>query len=289
MRNLTDTDRGLLKEGIYFPYKKPLLPFASPTDGMDCRRNLVDSTVNCFTAGDVRVNEQVGLISIHTLWMREHNRIAKKFAKINPHWDGEKIYQEARKIVGAIMQHITYNHWLPLIIGQEGMQIMGNISKYDANVNPTIKNEFATAALRFGHTLINPILHRYDHNLKPIMQGHLPLHKAFFAPWRIVYEGGVDPLLRGLFLSPAKLKLPSQTINSELTEKLFETAHAVALDLGALLIYISLYFQRKFIVLHRIEHFFLTDPSLKLRNHTDMSAWRGSNFLNCMGLYWLKI
>jgi peroxidase len=166
--------------------------------------------------------------------MREHNRIAKKFSKINPHWDGEKIYQESRKIVGAIMQHITYEQWLPLIIGIEGMNALRKESGYDVTLDPTIRNEFATAAFRFGHTLINPILHRFDHNLKPIMQGHLPLHKAFFAPWRIVYEGGVDPLLRGLFISPAKLKLSDQTINSELTEKLFLTAHAVALDLAAI-------------------------------------------------------
>jgi peroxidase len=40
LRNLTESDRGLLREGIYFPNNKPLLPFAAPTDGMDCRRNL---------------------------------------------------------------------------------------------------------------------------------------------------------------------------------------------------------------------------------------------------------
>lgn len=47
-------------------------------------------------------------------------------------------------------------------------------------------------------------------------------------------EGGVDPLLRGLFTAPAKLKTPRQNLNSELTEHLFEFAHAVALDLAAI-------------------------------------------------------
>lgn len=29
-----------------------MLPFASPTDGIDCRRNIEESNVNCFTAGN---------------------------------------------------------------------------------------------------------------------------------------------------------------------------------------------------------------------------------------------
>lgn len=114
------------------------------------------------------------------------------------------------------------------------MKLMGEYEGYKSNVNPSITNEFATAALRFGHSLINPILHRLDWNFSTIEQGHLPLHKAFFAPWRVVYEGGVDPLLRGLFTVPAKLKKPEQNLNSDLTERLFTTAHAVSLDLAAI-------------------------------------------------------
>ncbi|XP_058835456.1 peroxidasin isoform X2 [Topomyia yanbarensis] len=233
LRNLT-TDDGLLREGPHFPNQKSLLPFAAPTDGMDCRRNLDESKVNCFTAGDIRVNEQVGLLSMHVIWFREHNRIARELKKINPHWDGDKIYFETRKIVGAVMQHITYSHWLPEIVGNRGMVLLGEYSGYDSGINPSISNEFATAALRFGHSLINPILHRLNESFEPVTQGHLPLHKAFFVPWRIVYEGGVDPLLRGLFSVPAKLKKPNQNLNTDLTEKLFETAHAVALDLAAI-------------------------------------------------------
>lgn len=232
--SLEGEDFGYLREGVHFPNQKSMLPFAAPTDGIDCRRNLEESSVNCFTAGDVRVNEQVGLLSMHTIWMREHNRIVKFFNEINPHWTGEQIYQEARKIVGAMMQHITYKQWLPHIIGKDGMELLDEYSGYNSSVNPSISNEFATAALRFGHSLINPILHRLDWNFEPIEQGHLPLHKAFFAPWRVVYEGGVDPLLRGLFTVPAKLKKPEQNLNSDLTERLFTISHAVSLDLAAI-------------------------------------------------------
>lgn len=190
--------------------------------------------VNCFAAGDIRVNEQIGLAAMHTIWLREHNRLAGALRRWNPHWTGETLYQEARKLVGAQMQHITYTHWLPHVLGADGMRQLGAYAGYRDDINPGISNVFATAALRFGHTLIQPLLHRLNATFGVIAQGHLPLHKAFFAPWRLVHEGGVDPLLRGMFTVPAKLKRPDENLNEELTEKLFLTSHAVALDLAAI-------------------------------------------------------
>lgn len=232
LRDFTN-DNGLLRVGATFPGKKPLLP-TTGLNAMDCRRNLDESTRNCFVAGDIRANEQIGLAAFHTIWMREHNRIAIRLKFFNPQWDGNKVYHEARKVVGAEIQMITYEKWLPYILGPEGIQQLGKYNGYNSNINPSISNVFATAALRFGHSMINPILNRYDENFETIPQGHLLLRDAFFAPWRLVDEGGVDPLLRGMFMTPAKLKTPTQNLNSELTEKLFYSSHAVALDLAAI-------------------------------------------------------
>ncbi|KAM6221084.1 peroxidasin homolog [Rhynchocyon petersi] len=225
--------RGLLRQGIVQRSGKPLLPFATgpPTE---CMRDENESPIPCFLAGDHRANEQLGLTSMHTLWFREHNRIATELLKLNPHWDGDTIYYETRKIVGAEIQHITYQHWLPKILGEVGMKMLGDYKGYDPSINAGIFNAFATAAFRFGHTLINPILYRLDEHFEPIPQGHIPLHKAFFSPFRIVNEGGIDPLLRGLFGVAGKMRVPSQLLNTELTERLFSMAHTVALDLAAI-------------------------------------------------------
>uniref|UniRef100_A0A665TXX2 Ig-like domain-containing protein n=1 Tax=Echeneis naucrates TaxID=173247 RepID=A0A665TXX2_ECHNA len=227
------SQRGLLRQGIIQRTGKPLLPFATgpPTE---CMRDENESPIPCFLAGDHRANEQLGLTAMHTIWFREHNRIATELLRLNPHWDGDTIYHEARKILGAQMQHITYSHWLPKILGEVGMKMMGTYTGYNPNINAGILNAFATAAFRFGHTLINPILYRLDEDFQPIPQGHISLHRAFFSPFRIVNEGGIDPLLRGLFGVAGKMRVSTQLLNTELTERLFSMAHAVALDLAAM-------------------------------------------------------
>ena len=73
----------------------------------------------CFVAGDGRVNEQTILALLHTLFVREHNRVAKEMGRVNPHWNDETIFQEVRHIMAATMQHITYNEFLPMVLGKE--------------------------------------------------------------------------------------------------------------------------------------------------------------------------
>ena len=67
--------------------------------------------IPCHLIGDIRVNEQPNLAIIHTLFVREHNRIAKELKIINSQWSDEKLFQETKRIVNAQYQFITYNEW----------------------------------------------------------------------------------------------------------------------------------------------------------------------------------
>lgn len=72
----------------------------------------------CFAAGDGRSNQMVSLIALHTLFAREHNRLASELSVINPHWSDETLFLETRRILTAELQHIVYSQWLPEVIGK---------------------------------------------------------------------------------------------------------------------------------------------------------------------------
>ncbi|XP_072546433.1 thyroid peroxidase [Salminus brasiliensis] len=192
--------------------------------------------LECFLAGDSRVNEILPLVALHTLWMREHNRIATRLKQLNAHWSSETTYQETRKIIGALHQIITMRDYFPKILGEEAFEeTIGPYQGYDESVNPSVSNVFATAAFRFGHATISAQIRRLNESFQehPYFPS-LNLHQAFFSPWRIIREGGLDPILRGLLGWPAARQNQQHLMTEELTEKLVVLNIPEALDLAAL-------------------------------------------------------
>jgi peroxidase len=101
------------------------------------------------------------LALIHTVFLREHNRVARQLRKINPRWIDNTLFQETRRVVVAEWQHIVYNEWLPIILGQETMKRFGLYpltngfsNNYKTDSDPRISNAFGAAAFRVGHTMI---------------------------------------------------------------------------------------------------------------------------------------
>ena len=153
LRTLDGTGR--LKEG-----DDGLLPY-----NVDGFPNAPDNSPGYFLAGDVRSNEQVGLTSMHTLFMREHNFWAARIKKKDRSLDDDGIYYRARAIVGAEIQDITYHDFIPALLGPNALPPYRGFKQ---NIDPSIANSFSTAAFRVGHTLLSATLRRLDANNQTI-------------------------------------------------------------------------------------------------------------------------
>ena len=183
-----------LSAGGFLPFNTIDGEFGSPIDP-NAPFMLIEgeAPVRHFVAGDIRANEQPSLTSIHTLFVREHNRICDELKLQYPNFSDEELYQKARKIVGGIIQAIVYNEWLPAL-GINTGEYLG----YDPEVNPSIMNVFSSAAFRLGHTLVNEQIIRLDENGDSYSYGTISLKEAFFNPMIVFEEGGVAPIFRGM-------------------------------------------------------------------------------------------
>ena len=210
---------GKLKEGEpgYLPWN----------DGTQA--NAPDNSTLLMVGGDVRANEQVGLLSLHVLFFREHNRLAAQLQAAHSDWTDEEIYQRARKIVGATLQAITFNEFLPALLGPYAP---GPYGGYDPTVDPSILNEFSAALYRFGHSMVAGELLRLQEDGSPVPEGPLALREAFFDPIRVMLEGGIDPILRGL--AAQRMEEVDCPMVEDLRNFLFGPPGAGGLDLAAL-------------------------------------------------------
>src|SRR5262249_54766161 len=114
------------------------------------------STSQLFVAGDVRANETTELSSLHTLFMRNHNRIAGLLAQSHPDWTDQQLFDEARTLNIAQYQSIIYNGWLPAQLGPTAIPAYNGYT----GVDPSIATEFSTVGFRFGHSLLNNLVPR---------------------------------------------------------------------------------------------------------------------------------
>ena len=192
--------------------------------GKDGKFILIDNylpldDIGMYLSGDIRVNENIALTSMHTIWVREHNHVAENLAQMPYKWTDEKLFSAARRIVVAEMQAITFNEFLPLLLGSD---TISPYEGYDKNTSPQIMSVFSTAAYRFGHTMLSSKLWRIDENDQVIPDGHLPLKYAFFNP-ALMYKYGIDSLFRGMSASTAQAVDP--LLVDDIRNLLFKNIH----------------------------------------------------------------
>ncbi|XP_054268783.1 peroxidase-like isoform X2 [Macrosteles quadrilineatus] len=212
---------------------KDLLPLKLDIPDEGCTRT--NRSQYCFDAGEIRVNEQLVLTCMHTLWAREHNRLAHALQQINPHWDDETLFQEARRIVIAQIQHITYNEFLPILLGKEVMEKFGLLTQkegywdgYDPDVNPNVIDAFSAAAFRFGHTLLPTSIERWSKAHKFIASKRLS--DLIRRPYDLYRAGVFDEYFMGLTNQVAQAM--DDSVTQEVTNNLFKKpGHHHGLDL----------------------------------------------------------
>lgn len=184
----------------------------------NCQRPNV-TTDYCFLTGDGRGNQHTYLAAMHTLFIREHNRVARKIKAVRPSATNEEVFQTARKIIIAYNQIITYNHYLPLILGRDAttwnLISTSGRSFYNQAEDPRMFSGFTTAAFRFGHSTISTVF--------PIGNELFRLSQLFFRPGFVV--DSITDVFSGMFGLTNITEKSSQTadrfVSKEVSQFLF--------------------------------------------------------------------
>lgn len=155
-----------------------------------------------FLAGDIRSSEHAILSTIHTLFVREHNKIAGELHELMPTWNDDQLFWKAKQINVAKYQRIFYEEALPAIFGHTAFQnYLVNPSSLISGTGLMISTEFSNAAFRYGHSMV------------PNNVGKFPLKKLFFNA-SFVEENGIES-----FILEAQ-KTPSQKVDIKVVDGL---------------------------------------------------------------------
>ncbi|XP_035789971.1 peroxidase-like isoform X1 [Anopheles albimanus] len=199
----------------------------------------------CYHTGDLRSNQSPHLALLQIVFLLEHNRLARELAILNRHWDDERLFQEARKINIAQYQAIVYGEWLPIYMGRDNMLTGGllhpvaddeePVPDYDPLVDPTVSNEFGTAAFRYFHNMIVGQLDMYGDTGDPI--GSLRLSDWLRRPG-ILEQQQQRRASNRVLLARGMVNQPHDTPNGHLSPEakhyLFRNQRTVGVDLKAI-------------------------------------------------------
>jgi peroxidase len=147
-----------------------------------------------FAAGDARAQENPDLTALQTLFVREHNYQVDQLKKQHPTWTGDQLYQQAKAITTAEIANITYNEFLPHLLGKNAIPAYEG---YNPKVNPTITEEFEGAAYRFGHSIVSDEIDGVS-NAGATTSAQALKDVFFESPTAFVAAGGANGLLRHL-------------------------------------------------------------------------------------------
>ncbi|XP_026681906.1 chorion peroxidase-like [Diaphorina citri] len=207
------------------------------TDGANNNQYLITKNIsscpfarkNCYGGGDPRVNQHLDLAAMETVFVKFHNAVADKLVAINPSWvaNDEILFQESRRIVIGVFQHIIYNEWLPLFIGVDTVKALnltpatsGFASGYDPKVNPSSLADFAGAAFRTLHSFTPDTITIGPIPSSPLMT--IKFSSTFQRPGDFLQEGETfDSVLQDLLT--AKQRTLSRFFSTEILDHFIDS------------------------------------------------------------------
>ena len=161
-----------------------------------------------FMAGDGRVNENIGLTTVHHVFHAEHNRLVDLTKAVlldtastgdvsflnewllvpvgevpadlsTLVWNGERLFQAAKFGTEMQYQHLVFEEFARTI--QPNIDVFfATTQVYDSDINPAIVAEFAHTVYRFGHSMLLDEVDRFDPTFQ--QDTGLGLIEAFLNP-----------------------------------------------------------------------------------------------------------
>lgn len=201
-RNLRTHEHGLMKMTIVEGEELP--PFQSGSTD-EAALGETSGQIRFFT-GDPRGSEIPALTAIHTMFLRNHNRIARKIRDSHhaKGWTDEQLYQRSKIINIWTFQRILYREWLPLLLGDDVIELVSG--GYESNYDPLVRVE-SSILFRFGHDMLPQKLHAvtypYFDNSPDIHYSAFDLRGTFFRSDMVV-QYGADGFLLGSMTQEAQ-------------------------------------------------------------------------------------
>lgn len=171
-------------------------PLGLPPLNLDRLRNSPSRHArNYALCGDHRCNENAGLLSLHTIFLREHNRLAQEVLRVHPNASDEQVYQTARAVNIAQYARIVYREFVPAMIGRA----LSRSPRYDEDAHPGPSVVFGSAAFRVGHSLVGgKLAYVSRRNGSASLAREVALENAFFQPVPAVASIGISSYLAAL-------------------------------------------------------------------------------------------
>ncbi|WP_223465944.1 peroxidase family protein, partial [Pseudomonas sp. GL-RE-26] len=240
---------------------------AQPTDGAGNNTTYDNELLDAhYIAGDGRVNENIGLTTVHHVFHSEHNRLVQQskdtilasgdLAFLNQWlvddvtaipttpagiaalvWDGERLFQAAKFGTEMQYQHLVFEEFARTI----QPQVDGFLapSGYDTSINPAILAEFAHVVYRFGHSMLTETVDRFDPAFNPLLtnpanpDSQLGLIAAFLNPLAFAGSGTTADEAAGAIIRGVTRQVGNE-IDEFVTEALRNNLLGLPLDLPSL-------------------------------------------------------